>query len=58
MPTTSHPWKQTLEHQAKAWLNAPYFTFLRDQRLAHVFEQGYYMPHVIDINRRPGIMCL
>ena len=28
------------------------FAFLREQGLAHVFEQGYYMPPVIDVFNR------
>ncbi len=31
------------------YLNAGYFTFLREHGLAHVFLQGYYMPPIIDI---------
>lgn len=31
------------------WLNRGYFTFLRERGLAHVFEQGYYMPPVYDV---------
>jgi uncharacterized protein YecE (DUF72 family) len=41
-----------VESRNPNWLNEPYFTFLRDQGLNHVFEQGYYMPPVIDIFRR------
>jgi uncharacterized protein YecE (DUF72 family) len=41
-----------IESRNPNWLNGPYFTFLRDQGLNHVFEQGYYMPPVIDIYRR------
>jgi uncharacterized protein YecE (DUF72 family) len=31
------------------YLNAPYFTFLREHGMAHVFEQGYYMPPVAGV---------
>lgn len=41
-----------IESRNPNWLNGQYFTFLRDRGLAHVFEQGYYMPPVIDIYRR------
>ena len=34
------------------YLNHEYFTFLRGQGLTHVFEQGYYMPPVVEVFNR------
>jgi hypothetical protein len=31
------------------YLNAAYFTFLRQHNLGHVFLQGYYMPPIFDL---------
>jgi len=41
---TGYTW--CVETRNPNYLNAPYFTFLRDHEFAHVFEQGYYMPPV------------
>jgi len=41
-----------VESRNPNYLNGQYFNFLREQGLVHVFEQGYYMPPVIDIYRR------
>lgn len=41
-----------VESRNPNYLNGPYFTFLRGIGLAHVFEQGYYMPPVMDLFRR------
>ncbi len=38
------------------YLNKSYFTFLNDQKLAHVFLQGYYMPNIIDIYDKFGYL--
>jgi uncharacterized protein YecE (DUF72 family) len=38
-----------VESRNPNYLNGRYFTFLQEQRLSHVFEQGYYMPPVINI---------
>lgn len=40
-----------VESRNPNYLNAPYFRFLRELGLAHVFEQGYYMPPVLDVYR-------
>ncbi len=34
------------------YLNGTYFNFLKERGIAHVFEQGYYMPPVMDIFQR------
>lgn len=34
------------------YLNAPYFDFLLQAGLSHVFEQGYYMPSVAEVYQR------
>lgn len=41
-----------IESRNPNYLNRNYFAFLRDHNLGHVFEQGYYMPPVIDIYRQ------
>ncbi len=41
-----------VESRNPNYLNGQYFTFLREQGLSHVFEQGYYMPPVIDVFNR------
>jgi len=41
-----------VESRNPNYLNAQYFTFLREQGLSHVFEQGYYMPPVIEVFSR------
>lgn len=41
-----------VESRNPNYLNGQYFTFLREHGLAQVFEQGYYMPPVIDIFNR------
>ncbi len=41
-----------VESRNPNYLNQNYFTFLREHRLAHVFEQGYYMPPVLDLYRQ------
>ncbi len=41
-----------VESRNPNYLNGQYFTFLRKQGLVHVFEQGYYMPPVMDVFRR------
>lgn len=38
-----------VESRNPNYLNRSYFSFLREAGLAHVFEQGYYMPPVSDI---------
>lgn len=41
-----------VESRNPNYLNGSYFAFLREQGLAHVFEQGYYMPPVLEVYRR------
>ena len=41
-----------VESRNPNYLNAQYFTFLRDRGLTHVFEQGYYMPPVGEVFNR------
>jgi uncharacterized protein YecE (DUF72 family) len=38
-----------LEIRNPNYLNSKYFQFLNEQRLGHVFLQGYYMPSIIDV---------
>ena len=40
-----------IETRNPNYLNAAYFTFLRNHGLAHVFLQGYYMPPIFPIYR-------
>ncbi|MEI6415611.1 MAG: DUF72 domain-containing protein [Pseudomonadota bacterium] len=47
---TGYTW--CVESRNPNYLNAPYFAFLREHGLAHVFEQGYYMPPVRDVYQR------
>jgi len=44
---SGHIW--AVEIRNPNWLNRGYFSFLRERGLAHVFEQGYYMPAVADV---------
>jgi uncharacterized protein YecE (DUF72 family) len=41
-----------VESRNPNYLNERYFNFLHANELAHVFEQGYYMPPVQEIYRR------
>jgi uncharacterized protein YecE (DUF72 family) len=41
-----------VESRNPNYLNEPYFSFLRDHGVAHVFEQGYYMPPVLGIYQK------
>lgn len=41
-----------IESRNPNYLNETYFQFLRDNKLGHVFLQGYYMPPVFDIYRK------
>ena len=41
-----------VETRNPAWLNAGYFRFLRERGLAHVWEQGYYMPPVAEVYQK------
>ena len=41
-----------VESRNPNYLNGRYFNFLQANGLAHVFEQGYYMPPVLEIYRR------
>lgn len=41
-----------VETRNPAYLNETYFQFLRDNKLNHVFMQGYYMPSIFEIYRR------
>jgi uncharacterized protein YecE (DUF72 family) len=45
-----------VESRNPNYLNGVYFDFLREQGLAHVFEQGYYMPPVNEVFQRHGEM--
>ena len=46
-----------VESRNPNYLNTGYFSFLRDHNLSHVFEQGYYMPPVIDLyNKYAGLL--
>lgn len=38
-----------VETRNPGWLNAAYFRFLETRRLAHVWEEGYYMPPVAEV---------
>jgi uncharacterized protein YecE (DUF72 family) len=38
-----------VETRNPAWLNGTHFRFLKERGLAHVFEQGYYMPPVAEV---------
>ena len=42
-----HCW--CVETRNPNWLNDEHFTWLKDRGLAHVFEQGHYMPPVADV---------
>ena len=41
-----------VECRNPGWLDDGYFAFLKGRGLAHVFEQGYYMPPVADVYAR------
>ena len=38
-----------VETRNPAWLNGTHFRLLKERGLAHVFEQGYYMPPVAEV---------
>jgi uncharacterized protein YecE (DUF72 family) len=38
-----------IETRNPNWLNAAYFNYLRERRLAHVWQMGYYMPPPFEI---------
>ncbi len=41
-----------IETRNPAYLNETYFQFLRDNKLNHVFIQGYFMPSIFEIYKR------
>ncbi len=45
-----------VESRNPNYLNERYFAFLQEQGIAHVFEQGYYLPPVADLFQRYAAM--
>jgi uncharacterized protein YecE (DUF72 family) len=48
----SGEYRYAVETRNPNYLNERYFEFLNRHNLYHVFVQGYYMPHIIDIYKK------
>jgi uncharacterized protein YecE (DUF72 family) len=42
-------WPYAVELRNPNYLNEPYFRFLKDRGISHVFLQGYYMPSIVEV---------